>query len=245
MRCVVLQPSFIPWRGYFDLIQKSDVFVFYDDVQYDRHGWRNRNRIKTPNGTQWLTIPVRSRGHLADQRTIREIEIDWNRPWNQTHWATLQQSYRRAPHFERYAPLVQSFYGLGPEAQERPQRLADFTIATTISLARSLGIDHTRFLRSSELSVPTTVGDVARLGGTERLVAVLKAVGATHYITGPSARDYLDEAQLAAIGVSLEYMVYNYPEYLQLHPPYDPAVSILDLIFMTGPAARAHICAKG
>ena len=106
MKCAILQPSYIPWRGYFHQIQKADVFVFYDDVQYDKHGWRNRNRIKTAGGTQWLTIPVQKKGNVAEAREIREIEISWDRPWNRKHLSTLVQSYAKAPCFDKYAPDV-------------------------------------------------------------------------------------------------------------------------------------------
>jgi hypothetical protein len=226
MRCAILQPSYIPWRGYFHQIQKADVFVFYDDVQYDKHGWRNRNRIKTANGTVWLTIPVQHKGNVEHHRPIHQIPIIWDQAWNQRHWTTLKQSYGRAPFFSRYAPLVEPFY------QQRPQLLADFTIDLTIALARELGLQ-TRFVRSSELGIGGTK--------TDRLVEILGRLGATHYISGPSARAYLEEEKLREAGISLEYMVYDYPEYQQLHPPFDPQVSILDLLFMTGENAADYI----
>src|SRR5580692_4013853 len=107
MNCAILQPSYLPWRGYFHLIQKADVFVFYDDVQYDKHGWRNRNRVKTPSGVQWLTIPVQSRGCVTEKTPIKDIEIVWDRDWATKHWATLRQAYsKRAPHFARYTDLL-------------------------------------------------------------------------------------------------------------------------------------------
>lgn len=226
MNCAILQPSYIPWRGYFHQIQKSDVFVFYDDVQYDKHGWRNRNRIKTANGPRWLTIPVRHKGNVTDHLRICDIPIVWDEDWNTRHLASLRQSYGKAPFFAHYAELLTA------TLSRRPERLADFTIDFTIALARQLGLA-TRFVRSSELAL---VGD-----RTDRLIAILDRVGATHYISGPSARDYLEEDKLSAAGISLEYMVYDYPEYEQLHPPYDPQVSILDLLFMKGDLASEYI----
>jgi WbqC-like protein family len=226
MNCVILQPSYIPWRGYFDQIRHADVFVFYDDVQYDKHGWRNRNRVKTANGGQWLTIPVAKKGNVAMHLLINEMRICWDTPWNAKHWASIQQSYRKTPYFKRYVPLLEKLYA------SRPEFLADFTITSTIALANELGITNTRFLRSSELSVAGTK--------TDRLVGILQAVGADHYISGPSARDYLEEEKLTAAGVTLEYAEYNYPPYEQLYPPYDPNVSILDLLFMTGPDALRY-----
>ncbi len=227
MNCVVLQPSYIPWRGYFHQIHKADVFVFYDDVQYDKRGWRNRNKIKTPRGSQWLTIPVFNKGAQIDKTPIDEIHICWDETWNTKHWTALKQSYSKAPYFRRYAPMLEEFYC------RRPDMLADFTIALTIALAKELGIDQTRFVRSSGLG--------ATGAKTDRLVCILNKLGATHYISGPSARDYMEEDKLRAAGISLEYMVYEYPEYEQLYPPFDPYVSVLDLLFMTGPEASRYI----
>src|SRR5262249_16216297 len=115
MTGVILQPSYIPWRGYFHQIQRADVFVFFDDVQYDKHGWRNRNRIKTNSGVHWLTIPVQSSSCVSRHITIKEIQIDSQRDWASKHWATLKQAYgKRAPHFARYAPLLERFYTRRP-----------------------------------------------------------------------------------------------------------------------------------
>ncbi len=227
MNCVILQPSYIPWRGYFHQIYKADVFVFYDDVQYDKHGWRNRNQIKTSQGKQWLTIPVHSGGVTVEDIPINQVRIDWSKPWSRSHWKALSFSYARAPFFRIYAPLLEPFY------QRRDKFLADFTIDLTIFLARELGIRHTRFVRSSELNVSGQK--------TERLIKILLQLGATHYISGPSARDYIEEDEFTAAGITLEYMEYNYPEYQQLYPPYDPQVSILDLMFMSGLDALQYI----
>jgi hypothetical protein len=227
MRVVILQPSYIPWRGFFDLIRRADVFVFYDDVQYDKHGWRNRNRIKTPQGPQWLTIPVRTRGNIEQQRTIQEIEIDWARPWNRNHLASLRQSYHRAPFYAQWEPFLAEVYA------RTPSHLAPFAIDVTIELARRLGIGHTRFLRASELGI--------RGHRTERLVAIVQHLGCDRYVSGPSARDYLEEHRFAEAGIALEYMQYDYPEYPQLYLSFDPNVTILDLLLMTGPDAPKYI----
>lgn len=224
---VILQPSYIPWRGYFDLIRRADVFVFYDDVQYDKHGWRNRNRIKTPSGPQWLTIPVASKGNVTTGLSLADARIVWTRDWAKKHVLTLRGCYGKAPYFADHAAMIEGFYA------GRPERLVDFTIETTLALARSLGISTTRFVRSSELGVTGT--------RTERLIGILDKVSANHYISGPSARDYLDEALFAEAKIGLEYMVYDYPAYDQLYPPYDPQVSVIDLLVMKGPAAPDYI----
>lgn len=227
LTCVILQPSYLPWRGYFHQIQLADVFVFYDDVQYDHHGWRNRNRIKGPGGPIWLTIPVEKKGAHRLQVRTNQIRVCWQRDWPAKHWKALQACYARAPYFDSYKAQLEPFF------QIRPPLLADFTVDLTKAIARLLGTRGTRFLRSSELGI-----EGAR---TDRLVAILRSLGADRYITGPSARDYLEEEKLRAAGIALQYMSYDYPEYPQLYPPYDPQVSILDLLFMVGPRAPAYI----
>lgn len=226
MNVVILQPSYIPWRGYFHLIQKADLFIFYDDVQYDKHGWRNRNRILASSGSRWLTIPVLSGGATVNNLLIKDARIDWQKRWNLSHWDILRQNYKSAPYFSHYAPLLQEFY------QREDTFLADFTIDLTKALARELGIT-TEFLRSSSINATGTK--------TDRLLEILRHVGATHYISGPSAKDYLEEDKLAAAGLTLEYMTYNYPEYPQLHPNFDAQLSVLDLLFMVGSDAPNYI----
>jgi len=227
LNCVILQPSYIPWRGYFHQVYKADIFVFYDDVQYDKHGWRNRNRIKTQSGSHWLTIPVLHKGLISEHILIKDILIDDSKDWRKKHWMTIQQAYGKAPYFAHYESLVKNFY------LQEPRYLAEFTIGLTIALAKELGIRRTRFLRSSELKASGIK--------TDHLVSILQILGADHYISGPAAQSYLEEDKLASAGVSLEYMVYSYPEYPQLYPPFDPQVSILDLLFMTGPRALRYI----
>lgn len=221
MNVVILQPSYIPWRGYFDQIRRADLFIFYDDIQYDKHGWRNRNQIKTHQGKQWLTIPVHSRG-VTSGTPIKDVRIDWSKPWTKTHLKSLTVSYSKAPHFKKYLRMLESIF------ERRDEFLADFTIATSILLARELGFISTRFIRSSEL---------LNIDGqkTDRVVNVLKQVGAVHYICGPSASSYMEPEKFDEAGITFEYMEYNYPEYQQLYPPYDPFVTILDLMFMMGP----------
>lgn len=227
MKCVILQPSYIPWRGYFHQIQKADVFVFYDDVQYDRDGWRNRNKIKTANGSIWLTIPVLRKGSSFNNISINKIKISQTEEWVKKHLASLRYSYSKAPYFEKYFSLIENQY------LDAPEFLADLTINLTMVLARALGIAETAFLRSSELQIEGQK--------TDRLIAILKAVGSNHYISGPSAKDYIESEKFERAGITLEYMSYEYREYPQLHPPFDPQVSILDLLFMTGSEAHKYI----
>lgn len=220
MKVVILQPSYIPWRGYFDQIRSADLFIFYDDVQYDKHGWRNRNQIKTVNGKQWLTIPVHTKG-VTQGIPIMDVRIDHNKPWRKKHLKSLTYAYTKAPYFQEYLPWLESIYS------RQDEFLSEFTISTTKEIAKLLGITSTKYMRSSEIE---------NVDGqkTDRVIQILQSVGAKHYISGPSAREYIDISAFRDAGISLDFMEYNYPEYEQLHPPYDPFVSILDLIFMQG-----------
>jgi hypothetical protein len=222
---VILQPSYIPWRGYFDLIHRADVFVFYDDVQYDRRGWRNRNRVKSPQGTRWLTIPVHSKGTRSSPVAIKDIQV-CDPLWSHEHRAILARLYRPAPHFDER--FLDELYG------DAPEQLSDFTIRSTETIARRLGIERTRFVKSSQL---------AGIEGskTDRLIQILGRLGATHYLSGPSAKDCIEPEKFDDAGIVLEWMTYDYPEYPQLYPPFDPFVTVLDLLFMAGPDASRFI----
>jgi len=227
VKCVVLQPSYIPWRGYFHQIYKADLFIFYDDVQYDRHGWRNRNRIKTAAGAKWLTIPLQSTGGRIKETSICEMRMASETAWARKHFETIRHNYAKAPYFTRYRPMLDRWY------TNPPVSLAEFTIDTTVELARELGIAGTKFLRSSSLA--------SEGAKTDRLLAILKSVGATHYISGPAAKAYLDVEALQVTGISVEWMSYDYPEYAQLYPPFDPQLSALDVLLNTGPEACRYI----
>jgi hypothetical protein len=231
MKCVILQPSYIPWRGYFDQIRQADVFVFYDDVKYDKNGWRNRNRIKSKNGAQWLTIPVLNKGVEENHTPINAIKINWAQNWHRKHWNALSLSYRKAPYFKTYEDVFAAFY------QRHDEYLSSLTIDLTITISRLLGIN-TNFIRSSALEGITG-------SKTERLIQVLTRIGATSYLSGPSAKDYLEPEQFTRAGIELSFIQYHYPEYEQLYPPYDAQVSILDLLFMKGPQSLDFFEEKG
>jgi len=225
--CVILQPSYIPWRGYFDQILKADVFVFYDDVQYDKHGWRNRNRIKTPNGSRWLTIPVSAKGNITHSRYIKDIPIVYDKDWVNLHLENLKSNYSRTPYYREYMDLLLPFY------KNRYELLADFTIDTTIALAGKLGVPAERFVRSSELGIEAD--------RNQRLIDILHHLNCNHYITGPSAQDYIERQLYADAGIELSFINYDYPTYPQPHPPFDSQVTILDLLFMVGSDAPKYM----
>ena len=155
------------------------------------------------------------------------MQISWEKNWNRAHFDTLRQNYAKAPYFRRYEAMLQSWYARAPD------NLSDFTIETTVELARELGILHTQFVRSSTLGCTGAK--------TERLLQILEKLGVRNYISGPAAKDYLDTQMLEQKGITVEWMAYDYPEYTQLHPPFDSHVSIVDLLMMTGEDAGRYI----
>ena len=214
---VVLQPGYLPWLGYFDLLQKADVFVHYDDVQFDKHGWRNRNRVKGPKGAIWLTVPVFQRGRAG--QSILDVEIDDRQDWRRKHLSTVAQSYARAPFIDTVLPRLRNII-------ERPWlRLVDLDLALIDWLAVEIGIATPRH-RASELDV----------GGdrNERLINLCHRFGATRYLSGDAAQDYLDEAQFAAAGIEVVWHNYVHPSYAQQHKEFIPYLSVLDLILNVG-----------
>ena len=225
-RVAVLQSNYLPWKGYFDIIADVDLFVFYDDVQYTRSDWRNRNIIKTPAGRKWLTVPVRA----SFGQPICEVAIN-DSNWARKHWKTLQQNYSRAPYFDLYADFLGEVY-LG----RRWARLADLNRHLIVAITeRFLGI-RTEFADSRAFDLSGK--------GLDRLLELLKRVGATTYVSGPAARDYIDPTRFEGEGIELTYKSYSgYPEYDQLYPPFEHSVSILDLLFHTGREAAHYVWA--
>ncbi|HEV8227351.1 MAG TPA: WbqC family protein [Methylomirabilota bacterium] len=216
-RIVVLQPSYLPWLGYFDQLYKSDVFVLYDDVQYDKHGWRNRNRIKTDKGPLWLTVPVLTHGQGLP--TNRDARIDTRQPWARKHLQALRVNYAKAPAFEEVFGALEPVLG-------RPWTyLIDLNRAVLETLCRLLGLTRL-ILLSSELDVPGQK--------SERLIGLCRALGAGRYLTGDAASDYLDETQFAAHAIRVEYHHYRHPVYAQLHGEFVPYLSVVDLLMNHG-----------
>ena len=218
---VVLQPSYLPWLGYFDQMSKSDVFVWYDDVQFDKHGWRNRNRIKSAKGPLWLTVPVLQRGRAV--QPIDAVEIDNRLSWSRKHLRSVEQLYARAPFAGTMLPRLS-------ELLLRPwRRLVDLDIATTEWLANEFAIGTPRY-RASQLDV--------RGDRNSRLINFCRYFKATRYISGEAARAYLDVPQFAAAGIEVVWHAYQHPQYPQLHGDFIPYLSALDLLLNMGPAAR-------
>lgn len=218
----ILQSNYIPWKGYFDLIDRVDEFFLYDEVQYTRGDWRNRNRVKTPDGLKWLTIPVEYSGH--ELRAIHDVRVVDGR-WARKHWTTLANCYARAPHFREYAPAVEALY----ELAAHQDRLSGVNRLFLDGICELLSI--TTVIRS------TSEYDLGE-GRTARLVELCRQVGATSYLSGPAAKAYIDDRLFTDAGVELEYMDYSgYFEYPQLFPPFEHGVTVLDVLFNTGPDA--------
>ena len=218
----IIQSNYIPWRGYFDLIGLSDEFIVYDNVQYTKNDWRNRNRIKTNRGSIWLTIPVAHSGHMG--QAIDEARIA--RPaWAEKHWKTLSQAYGRASFFKHYTAELEGLYARSGEMD----RLSQVNRLWIDFIVQALGI-----------STPITSAHGYRFAGDRnaRLIELCLAAGARRYLSGPAAQSYLDVNAFAENGIEVTFMDYDgYPDYPQLHGDFDPFVSILDLILNLGPDA--------
>ncbi len=223
-RVAVLQSSYIPWKGYFDIIHDVDTFIFYDDVQFTYQDWRSRNRIIANGAPLWLTVPTG--GDI--KRLINEVKLP-NASWQRKHWSTLRHAYTKAPHFKKFAEIIEEQY-LGRQWASLSEMNQNFI---RILAEQILGID-VEFRNSTDF--------VLQGSKLERLVDLVQQSGATHYLSGPAAKAYIDPAAFETAGITLEYKDYSgYPTYQQQGNAFDHAVSVLDLIFNTGDDAAEHI----
>jgi WbqC-like protein len=220
----IIQSSYLPWKGYFDIIHDVDEFIFLDDVQFTVRDWRTRNRIKTANGSIWITVPVgANRNRLISDVTIEDSQ------WQKKHWASIRHSYSRAPYFRHYEAFFEELY-LGCHWTN----LSEMNRSMTQRIARELLGIQTRFTDSS------TYG--AQSAKLDRILDLVRLSGARCYMSGPTASGYLEKDRFDALGVTLKIKDYSdYPEYPQLYQPFDHAVSVIDLLFNTGPKAPDYI----
>jgi hypothetical protein len=224
-RVAIVQSNYIPWKGYFDMIAAVDEFILYDDMQYTRRDWRNRNQIKTPQGVQWLTVPVKVKGKY--HQAIRETEIE-GAQWAKDHWKTLVQNYRRAPCFNEIAAWLEPLY-----LSEPPTHLSKLNRLFIEAICAYLGV---KTAISNSWDYPLSEGK------SERLADLCASAGGTQYISGPAARDYIEEAVFAERGITLAWFDYTgYPEYPQLWGEFTHAVTILDLLFNCGKDAPQYM----
>jgi len=228
-KLAAVQSSYIPWKGYFDLLHSVDEFVLFDDVQYTRRDWRSRNRIKTRDGTAWLTVPVNTKGHyLSPIKCITVSEDDWA----ERHWKTLVAAYSRTPYFTRYEDAIRELYLEG-----RHTHLSTVNRRLIEGVCGLLGIA-TRISWSMDYEIVP--------GRNERLIALCRQAGADVYVSGPTAREYIDLDLFRANGIAVEFFDYSgYPEYPQIHPPFEHHVTVLDLLFHTGDDAPRHMLTFG
>lgn len=224
-KIAILQSNYIPWKGYFDLIAAVDEFIIYDDMQYTRRDWRNRNLIKTPQGLQWLTVPVKVKGKYS--QTIRETEID-GMSWAEVHWKGLERNYRRAPCFREVAELFEPLY-----LKQGYTHLSMLNRRLLEAVCLYLGI---------RTAIKNSWDYVLVDGKAERLIDICRQAQGTEYISGPAAKDYIHEEQFANYGIKLTWFDYSgYPEYPQLWGEFAHGVTILDLLFNCGKEAPRYM----
>jgi len=214
----ILQPGYLPWLGFFEQLHKSDVFVLYDDVQYDKHGWRNRNRIKTANGVQWITVPINF--SLKDYTLLKDVRIDNKQNWKKKHLSSIKQNYSKAPFFKDYINIFEEAYSMDWEY------LVDIDIHFIYKLSDALGIETKKIVRSSELNIK---GD-----RIERLIKICKMFNADTFYEGSSGRNYIDDRIFLENGIRVEYQDYKHPVYNQLYGDFEPFLSVIDLLFNNG-----------
>lgn len=221
-KVAILQSNYIPWRGYFDLINQVDEFIIYDEMQYTKNDWRNRNKIKSNNGIQWITIPVIVK---SLHQKINETKI-FDPKWGKKHKATLQTNYGKAKSFSQTKDFIFNLY----DQTSKMELLSEINYTFIEAICDYLEID-------TKINLSTKYELVE--GKTERLVDLCLQANASHYISGPAAKSYIDENLFNNNNIELKWMDYSvYSEYEQLHLGFDHGVSILDLIFNEGKNAK-------
>lgn len=225
----ILQPGYLPWLGFFEQIYKSDVFVIYDDVQYDKGGWRNRNRIKTPSGVLWLSVPVLF--NLSEAPLITEIKIDNKVNWRKKHLTSIRQNYAKSKYFNDYIMFFEDAYAREWEF------LIDLDMFLISGLNKNLGIEDKEIVRSSTLNI--------RGDRIERLINLCKSFGADTFYEGISGKHYIEEELFQQNGISIEYQDYQHPVYRQLYGEFVPYLSVIDLLFNHGKESLAIITGTG
>lgn len=218
MRIGILQPGYLPWLGFFEQIHKSDVFVIYDDVQYDKNGWRNRNKIKTPQGEQWLTVPVLQK--FSEHPPINKIRIDNTTGWAKKHLLSIKQNYSKAQFYKDYAGIFDDAYA------RQWEYLIDINMYFIQSMLECLGMGGKEIVMSSSLKME---GD--RIG---RLINICRHFGADTFYEGAAGKNYIPQEEFLKNGIKVEFQDYKHPVYKQLYGGFTPQLSIIDLLFNNG-----------
>lgn len=230
MRAVILQPSYLPWLGYFEQLHQADVFVVYDNVQFDKHGWRNRNRIRTKEGTEWLTVPVQTKGRSGQRNN--EVRISEDGRWKKKQLGAIRQHYGMTKAFDLHYPQLERVILCAHGW------LLDLNLELLHLAAGWLGLER-KVCLSSDLGV------LEDLNPTERLVEICRAVGASSFYEGASGRNYIEEERFACAGIQLAYQDYAHPVYAQQYPGFVSHLSVIDLLFNHGEESMAIILNQG
>ncbi len=224
MKVAILQSNYIPWKGYFDIVSNVDIFIFHDDIQYTKDDWRNRNKIRTIKGSEWLTIPC----GRNEKRLICEVSLA-DHSWQKKHWKKLNENYGGAPYYNLYRDFFAYFY-----LQHNWSNLSELNQLMIKKVSTELLGIETKFHDSREYKLTLSKG--------KRIKELLYKVGASHYLSGPSAKNYLDVAGLKNSGIDVEWMSYDgYPAYPQQFSGFDHYVSIIDLLFNVGPEFEKYM----
>lgn len=224
-RIAILQPGYLPWLGFFDLMYQSDIFVIFDDVQYTIRDWRSRNRIKTPDGILWLTVPVKAKG--VSEKLIKEVEIDNTQQWQKKHLMSLKSFYKKAKYFDEILTLINDIY------KNNYKFLIDVDMNIILKIYNHFSLK-TKILFSSE--IPSTGKK------DKKLLSICKYLNATHYLSGNAAKEYLREPLFISEGITVEWHNYNHPYYNQLwlrEQGFISHLSVIDLLFNHGPDSLA------
>jgi hypothetical protein len=224
-RILITQSNYIPWKGYFDCIAMTDVFVVYDDMQYTKRDWRNRNKIVTPKGLKWLSIPVEVKGKFFQK--INETQVA-DKSWNQSHWSIIEQNYKNAPYFKEIRDWLKPLY-----------LNCNFSYLTEINLyfIRAI-LEYLQIQTEIRLSSEFELYE----NRTQRLVNIVDKLQGTEYYSGSAAKIYIENQKFEEKNIALNYFDYsNYPEYPQLSETFEHGVSIFDLLFNTGDQNRKYL----
>ncbi len=225
LKALITQSNYIPWKGYFDSIALVEIFVVYDDMQYTKADWRNRNQIKTKQGLKWLSVPVEVKGKFFQK--IRDTKIA-DKSWNESHWNLIKENYKSAAHFREMKDWIEPLY-----MDCTSEYLTEVNLRFITAICSFFGIN-TKIRSSSEFAL-----DDER---TQRLVNICGEIGATEYYTGPAAKAYMETERFDRSGIKVCYLDYSgYQEYPQLNPPFQHSVTILDLIFNAGIDSRKYL----
>lgn len=224
-KVVITQSNYIPWKGYFDLINKADHLVLYDDMQYTKRDWRNRNKIQTANGPVWLSIPVEVKGKFS--QAIKDTKIS-SPDWGEKHWQSIIHNYKKSAYFNEYKDIFEPLF-----RENRRIFLSEINYIFIKTIMDVLGID-TKIHWSSDFQLHE--------GRNERLLGICRDLGATCYLSGPAAKDYMDVSIFGNENISVEWADYSgYPEYTQMYKPFEHSVTILDLLFNEGVNAKNYM----